>query len=37
VDRGDPEKSALAKHQCRPSGCLIDERFLNWDAAEDRE
>jgi uncharacterized protein len=30
-------KTTLAKHLCEASGCLIKDRYLNWDAAEDRE
>jgi hypothetical protein len=27
----------LAKHLCRDAGCRIGDRYLNWDAGEDRE
>lgn len=30
-------KTTLAKHLCEKSGYGIEERYLNWDAAEDRE
>jgi len=30
-------KTTLAKHLCSQAGCAIEERYLNWDAAEDRE
>ena len=30
-------KTTLAKHLCEESGCRLEERYLNWDAAEDRE
>ena len=30
-------KTTLAKHLCEKSGCVITDRYLNWDAASDRE
>jgi hypothetical protein len=30
-------KTILAKHLCTHAGCEIDECYLNWDAAKDRE
>jgi hypothetical protein len=30
-------KTTLAKHLCRQAGGRIEERYLNWDAAADRE
>jgi predicted AAA+ superfamily ATPase len=30
-------KTTLVKHLCSQAGCAIEERYLNWDAAEDRE
>ena len=30
-------KTTLAKHLCRQAGCDLKSRYLNWDAAEDRE
>lgn len=30
-------KTTLAKHLCRQAGCDLQSRYLNWDAAEDRE
>lgn len=30
-------KTTLAKHLCQQAGCPIEERYLNWDAAADRE
>jgi predicted AAA+ superfamily ATPase len=30
-------KTTLAKHLCRQAGCDIKSRYLNWDAAADRE
>jgi len=30
-------KTTLAKHLCEKSGSRIKERYMNWDAAEDRE
>jgi len=30
-------KTTMAKHLCEQSGCRVEERYLNWDAAEDRE
>jgi predicted AAA+ superfamily ATPase len=30
-------KTTLAKHLCKKSGCAITDRYLNWDAASDRE
>lgn len=30
-------KTTLAKRLCQESGCDVNQRYLNWDAAEDRE
>lgn len=30
-------KTTLAKHLCQLAGCNISNRYLNWDATEDRE
>jgi len=30
-------KTTLAKHLCQLAGCDIQTRYLNWDAAADRE
>ncbi|MBI9085991.1 MAG: ATP-binding protein [Desulfobacterales bacterium] len=30
-------KTTMAKHLCAGTGASVDERYLNWDAAEDRE
>ena len=30
-------KTTLAKHLCQLAGCDISNRYLNWDAAADRE
>lgn len=30
-------KTTLAKHLCRKAGCRVEDRYLNWDAGEDRE
>jgi hypothetical protein len=30
-------KTTLAKHLCQLAGCDISNRYLNWDATEDRE
>jgi predicted AAA+ superfamily ATPase len=30
-------KTTLAKHLCEKAGCEAEERYLNWDAARDRE
>ena len=30
-------KTTLAKHLCRQAGCDLKTRYMNWDAAEDRE
>ena len=30
-------KTTLAKHLCKQAGCDLETRYLNWDAAEDRE
>lgn len=30
-------KTTLAKHLCQAAGCDVDARYLNWDAAPDRE
>ena len=30
-------KTTLARHLCEKNGCDTDARYLNWDAASDRE
>lgn len=30
-------KTTLTKHLCAGAGVKVDERYLNWDAPEDRE
>jgi len=30
-------KTTMAKFLCQQEGCDIESRYLNWDAAEDRE
>ncbi len=30
-------KTTLAKRLCHKAGCSVEERYLNWDAAKDRE
>jgi hypothetical protein len=30
-------KTTMAKHLCEAAGSDIEKRYLNWDAAEDRE
>lgn len=30
-------KTTLAKHLCAEAGVSVEERYLNWDAARDRE